>query len=190
LAHVARAETGRVWLYFTPVAVAIAAIVIADRGDAVKLAVLGLLGLHLVVQGSLFRTHEYGFMPETLPAASVPADATTVDARFGASGQIALLAYRLSELKPGQDGQITLYWQRMSDEPIDAAYKAFVHVATDEIVEDAHRLAVSADARSGEYPVFVGLYDPVKSQRPPTFASPPAQQMHGSVLLPTRVMVK
>ena len=174
------------------------------------------MGLSVVVQGSLIRTHEYGYWPETLPQVSVPADATAVDARFGANGQIALLAYKINALLPGQQGSISLWWQRMSDAPIEAAYKAFVHVAEDEsdqgrvaqhdempvrslypttcwakgqIVEDTHVLRANADAKAGDYSVFVGLYDPLTNQRPPTFASPPAQQMHGSVLLPTRATV-
>jgi hypothetical protein len=40
------------------------------------------------------------------------------------------------------------------------------------------------DAKPGQYPIFVGLYDPAKNERPPTFASAPAKQMYGSVLLP------
>jgi hypothetical protein len=56
-------------------------------------------------------------------------------------------------------------------------------------VADVMPLVVSADARPGDYFVFVGLYDPLTERRPPTFASPPAQQLHGSVLLPTRARV-
>jgi hypothetical protein len=217
LAHVARGETGRVWLYFTPVAVGATAIVIERWPRIAQASVVGLLCLHLVVQGALIRTHEYGYWPASLPQASVPADAITVDTRFGASGQIALLAYSITPLKAGEEGAITLWWQRMSDEPLNTSFKAFIHVAEDEsdqgrvaqhdempvrslypttcwaqgqIVEDRHMLAVNADARAGEFPIFVGLYDPLTDTRPPTFASPPAQQMHGSVLLPTKATVE
>jgi hypothetical protein len=218
LAHVARGETGRVWMYFGPVAVAAAAIVLADVTRRAQVAIVGLLALQLVVQGSLLRVLvDYGIVPESLPSATIPADATPVDARFGASGQIALLAYSLDELSPGEEGSITLFWQRMSEQPIEIAFKGFVHVATDEsdqariaqhdempmrsqfpttcwqqnqIVAEVMPLPVSAEVQAGEYPVFVGLYDPLTNQRPPTFASPPAQQMHGSVLLPMRAVVK
>jgi hypothetical protein len=216
-AHVARGETGRVWLYFTPIAVGATAIVIEKWPRAAQMSVVALLGLHLVVQGALFRTHEYGYWPDSLPQAAVPADATTVDTRFGASGQIALLAYRITPLKPGEEGAITLWWQRMSDEPLDTAYKSFIHVAEDEsdqgrvaqhdempvrslypttcwakgqIVEDRHVLRTESNAQAGDYPIFVGLYDPLTNTRPPTFASEPAKQMHGSVLLPTKATVE
>jgi hypothetical protein len=227
--HVARGETGRVWMYFGPVAVGAAAIVLTGKhgeaenqsdegGNLLRFSVLALLGLQLVVQSAVLRVMvDYGIVPESLPSATIPADAAFVDTRFGESGQIALLAYKLDALKPGQVSNITLYWQRMSNEPIDNAYKAFVHVAIDEsdqarvaahdempmrsqfpttcwqqnqIVADVHPLVVAADAQPGEYPVFVGLYDRNTGQRPPTFASPPAQQMHGSVLLPTRAVVR
>ena len=216
LVHVARGETGRVWLYFTPIAVAAAAAMLRDR-VRVMLAVFALLGMQTVVMGAVLRVHEYGYMPETLPAASVPAQATTVDTRFGASGQIALLAYEIDELVPGRESAIRLYWQRMSNEPVWASLRSFVHVAvtTDDqariaqadgipmreaypttcwakgqIVVDEQRFRVNDDAVGGEYPLFVGMYDPVDGRRPPTFASPPAQQMHGSVLLPTRGVVR
>jgi hypothetical protein len=62
--------------------------------------------------------------------------------------------------------------------------------AKGQIVEYRQRLPVNADAKAGDYPIFVGLYDPLTNQRPPTFASEPAQQMHGSVLLPTKATVE
>ncbi|HEY3342981.1 MAG TPA: hypothetical protein VGK81_13220, partial [Anaerolineae bacterium] len=149
--------------------------------------------------------------PAMVAPVTVPADARQIDTRFGASGQIALLAYKLGDLQPGGYDKITLYWQRKSAEPIDTAYKVFIHVATDQndqgrvtssdtapmdwlypttcwqpeqIVADEHPLVVPQDAKSGDYPVFVGLYDPFNKVRPPTFASAPAQQMYGSILLP------
>jgi hypothetical protein len=217
LAHVARGETGRVWLYLAPAAVGAAAIVLAGVPRPAQAAIVGALAVQLIVQGTLLRVLvDYGIVPESLPSATIPPDATVVDARFGASGQIALLAYRLDELRPGQGGTITLYWQRTSDRAIESAYKGFVHVAADEadqnriaqhdempmrsqfpttcwqqnqVVADVMPLVVSADARPGDYFVFVGLYDPLTERRPPTFASPPAQQLHGSVLLPTRARV-
>jgi hypothetical protein len=214
--HVARGETGRVWLYFVPAAVAAAAALLHEQKALVAVAFV-LLGVQAAVQGAVLRVHEYGYMPETLPAADVPASAVKIDTRFGASGQIALLAYEIDELAAGSEGAIRLYWQRMSDEPLQTSFRSFVHVATDlndqmrvaqadglpmreaypttcwakgQIVVDEQRFGVSADAALGEYPVFVGLYDSLDGQRPPTFASPPAEQMHGSVLLPTRALVQ
>jgi len=218
LAHVARGETGRVWMYFGPAAVGAAGIVLANVSRRTQAVIVGVLAMQLIVQSAVLRVMvDYGIVPESLPSADVPADAVHVDARFGASGQIALLAYSLDPLEPGREGQITLFWQRMSEHHVDVAYKVFVHVAVDEadqdriaqhdempmrsqfpttcwqrgqIVADTMPLAVSAGALPGRYPVFVGLYDPFTGQRPPTFASPPAQQMHGSVLLPTRAVVQ
>ena len=218
LAHVARGETGRVWMYFGPAAVGAASIVLANASRRAQAVIVGLLAMQLIVQSAVLRVMvDYGIVPESLPGADVPAEAVRVDARFGASGQIALLAYLLDPLAPGRESQITLFWQRMSERDIDVAYKVFVHVAVDEsdqdriaqhdempmrsqfpttcwqrgqIVADTMPLAAGAGAQPGEYPVFVGLYDPLTGQRPPTFASPPAQQMHGSVLLPTRAVVQ
>jgi hypothetical protein len=209
---VARAETGRVWLFFTPLAVGAAAIVLVRRKGVEQTVVVGLLAVQLVVQASVMRVlNDYGYTPAMMAPVTVPADATQIDTRFGASGQIALLAYQLGDLQPGGYHKITLYWQRKSPEPIDTAYKVFIHVATDQsdqgritssdtapvdwlypttcwqpeqIVADEHPLVVPQDAKPGDYPVFVGLYDPVSKVRPPTFASPPAQQMYGSILLP------
>jgi hypothetical protein len=210
--HVARGETGRVWLFFTPAAVAAAAIVIAHRRQAEQAVVIGLLAIQLVVMAGVLRVlNDYGITPAAMPSATVPSDATRIDTRFGASGQIALLGYKIPELRAGTYQTMTLYWQRMSPEPIDVAYKVFIHVADDErdqervasndtapvdwlypttcwqpnqIVEDIHPLEIPVDAVPGQYPVFVGMYDPRNKARPPTFASPPTKQMYGSLLLP------
>jgi len=61
--------------------------------------------------------------------------------------------------------------------------------AKGQIVEDTHVLPVEVSAQVGDYPIFVGLYDPTKNARPPTFASPPSKQLYGSVLLPTKAKV-
>lgn len=209
---IARAETGRVWLFFTPLAVGTAAIVLARRKGVEQTLVVGLLALQLVVQAAVMRVlNDYGYTPAMMAPVTVPADAKQIDTRFGASGQIALLGYQLGDLQPGGYHKITLYWQRKSPDPIDTAYKVFIHVAMDQsdqgritssdtapvdwlypttcwqpeqIVADEHPLVIPQDATPGSYPVFVGLYDPVNKVRPPTFASPPAQQMYGSILLP------
>ncbi|MFN3705584.1 MAG: ArnT family glycosyltransferase, partial [Thermoflexales bacterium] len=218
LAHVARAETGRVWMYFGPLGVAAAAVVCTGWPRRARAVLLALLGLQLAVQASVLRVLvDYGYMPESLPSAAIPPDAIAVDTRFGADGHIALLAYQLPTLERGREGHIVLFWQRMSERPIPTAYKGFVHVATDEsdqtrvaqhdempmrsqfpttcwqlgqVVRDEMPLRVASDAAPGAYPVFVGLYDYWTGQRPPTFASPPARQLHGSVLLPTMAVVR
>jgi hypothetical protein len=214
---VARAETGRVWLFFTPLAVGAAAIVLVRRRSGEQAAVVAMLAVQLVVQAGMMRPMtNYGIKPADMPAATVPAGATLIDTRFGANGQIALLGYTLGDLRPGDTTNMTLYWQRMSPAPIDTAYKVFIHLATDQsdqarilaqdaepvdwlypttcwqpnqIIADVHPLEVPADVSPGSYPIFVGLYDPVQKVRPPTFASPPTVQMYGSLLLPTQATV-
>lgn len=215
--HVARAETGRVWLFFTPLAVGTAALVLAKRERLSQSVVVGALAVQLVTQASVMRVlNDYGITPDKLPQTAIPAQASMIDSRFGADGHIALLAYSLPELRPGDYAKMTLYWQRMSPDPIPVAYKAFIHIAYDEsdqqrlaahdaapvdwlypttcwlpgqIIADEHPLSIPTDAKPGAYPVFVGLYDPAGKVRPPTFASPPTQHMHGSLLLPKPAIV-
>lgn len=217
LAHVARAETGRVWLYFNPMVVAGAGAIFIRLPHSATLGTLGLLVLHAAVQGILLRPMVgSGIPPERYPIVTIPPDATAIDTRFTANGAIALRAYHFSSAPPGQEGHITLYWERMSDTPIDTAYKAFIHIASDEtdqqrvaqhdempvrshypttcwlqgqIIADAQPVPVRPDAAPGEYLVFVGLYDPISGQRAPAFASPPAQERYASILLPTRFVV-
>ena len=222
LMHVARGETGRVWMFFVPLAVGAGAIALTSHAQSRRLTatVMALLALQLVPQAALMRVMTgYGIPPAQLPVVTVPDEAVKIDARFTGTGQIALLAYQIDPLKRGERGQITLYWQRMSPEaePIETAFKVFVHVAEDErdqarvasfdampmdwkypttcwqpnqIVRDVQPLPVNADAQPGQYPIFVGLYDPATETRPPTFASPPAQQLYGSVRLPTPAQVQ
>ncbi|MCS7087087.1 MAG: hypothetical protein NZL91_00070 [Thermoflexales bacterium] len=218
LAHVARAETGRVWLYFNPMVVAGAALILpafASRG--VALGALALLVLHTATQGTLLRPLlSFSIPPQEYPYIEIPSEATRVDARFTATGAIALRAYTLTPAPAGGEGSITLYWERVSDAPIDTAYKAFIHVATDDrdqervaqhdempvrsrypttcwlkgqVVADVHPLPIRHDAVPGEYPVFVGLYEPASGKRAPAFASPPARERYASILLPTRFVV-
>jgi hypothetical protein len=218
LTHIARGETGRVWLFFTPLAVGAAAIVLATRSRIEQIAVVGLLAAQLVTQASVMRVmKEIGIFPEALPPASVPAGATVIDTRFGARGQIALLAYEMGPAAPNGTASVTFYWQRMSAEPIDTAYRAFIHIARDEtdqarvgsqdgmpvqdlfpttcwqkdvVVKDRREVPIANDAPPGRYPVFIGLYDMTAGARPPTFASPPARELHGSILLPEPAIVR
>ena len=217
LAHVARGETGRVWMFFAPAVVGAAAIVLAERTRRAQAILVGLLAMQTLVMGLVLRVlGDYGYIPDQMPISTVPNSATKVDTRFGANGHIALLAYEVGPLHAGQRSNIVLYWQRMSDEAIDPAYRAFIHIAEDEsdqkrigqddrmpvdwkypttcwqqhqVIADIHPLEVPLNALPGDYPIFVGLDDPAVGQRPPTFASLPAKQMHGSVLLPTKAVV-
>jgi hypothetical protein len=147
----------------------------------------------------------------------VPAGATTIDTRFGARGQIALLAYEMGPASPNGTSPVTLYWQRMSAEPIDTSYRAFIHIARDEtdqarvgsqdgmpvqdlfpttcwqkdvVIKDRREVPIAQDAPPGRYPVFIGLYDMNTGARPPTFASPPARELYGSILFPEPAIVR
>jgi len=217
LAHVARSETGRVWLYFVPLFLGAAGVILPALPRWGAALTLGLMVLQTGTQIGVLRVLiDYGIMPERYPRVSIPAEAMPIDARFMADGAIALRAYQLRPAAPGGEGEVVLYWERISDKPIPHAYKAFVHVAADpqdqvriaqhdempvrskypttcwqrgQIVKDAMRLAIPTQAQPSEYLVFVGLYDPLTQQRAPAFASPPAEEHFASILLPTRFTV-
>jgi hypothetical protein len=215
LAHVARSETGRVWLYFVPLFLGASGVIASALPRWGVALVLGLMVLQGSAQIGVLRVLiDYGIPPERYPKVTIPPDAVQIDTRFTADGAIALRAYRLESGAPGGEGQIVLYWERMSAQPVPHAYKAFVHVAADpedqsriaqhdempvrskypttcwqrgQIVEDAIRMSIPPDAPPGEYRVFVGLYDPLTQQRTPAFASLPAEERFASILLPTRL---
>lgn len=218
LAHVARAETGRVWLYFNPIVVAGAALLLAEAPRTLARIILALFVLHGAIQGILLRPMQgLGILPSEYPTYQVPPEAQVIDTRFTSDGAIALRAYHLSSAPPGGEGHITLFWERVSERNLDLAYKVFVHVAKDEadqqriaqhdempyrskypttcwqkgqIIADTHFFRVDPSAEAGEYLVFVGLYEPVLGVRAPAFASPPARELHASILLPTRFLVR
>jgi 4-amino-4-deoxy-L-arabinose transferase-like glycosyltransferase len=64
--------------------------------------------------------------PPVLSAADVPASATPLNATFG--GQMSLLAWEVdrSELAPGDEVALTLYWQSLA--PLSSDYSVFVHL--------------------------------------------------------------
>ncbi len=218
LAHVARSETGRVWLYFVPLFLGATGVILPALPRWGAAIVLGLLVLQSVVQIGVLRVLiDYGITPERYPRVEIPTEAVRIDTRFMSDGAIALRAYQLQPAKPGDEGQVVLYWERVSERPIPHAYKAFVHVAADpqdqmriaqhdempvrskypttcwqrgQIVEDRMPLNIPPDAQAGEYLVFVGLYDPLTQRRTPAFASPPAEERFASILLPTRFIVR
>jgi hypothetical protein len=218
LAHVARSETGRVWLYFVPLFLGAAGMVLPTLPRWGAALTLGLMVLQAGTQVGVLRVLiDYGITPERYPQVNIPPEAVPIDTRFMADGAIALRAYQFKPAAPGGEGQVVLYWERVSDRPIPYAYKAFVHVTADpqdqvriaqhdempvrskypttcwqrgQIVEDAVRLAIPLEAQPGEYLVFVGLYDPLTQQRAPAFASPPAEERFASILLPTRFTIQ
>ncbi|MCU0500669.1 MAG: exosortase/archaeosortase family protein [Anaerolineae bacterium] len=105
-------------------------------------------------------------------------------------GRVRLTSYDLADslIRAGQEMTVTLYWQATA--PLDADYKAFVHLrdAGDgtvaqadaaplqgfypttawqpgEILNDTQRLALPADLQPGKYRIVAGLYDAKIGQR-------------------------
>ena len=143
LAHVARGETGRVWMFFAPLPVVVAALYLcrgvpsSDRpssaGHSRQFTLITLLAL-LVLQGSAqmgwLRFIGYGVDSATVVDAVVPTSITATNIRYGRDGQIALLGFEAQpSLKPGDYSDITLYWQLDSAQPLTRSYKIFVHYA-------------------------------------------------------------
>jgi 4-amino-4-deoxy-L-arabinose transferase-like glycosyltransferase len=112
------------------------------------------------------------------------------DVRFG--DVLRLRGYRLSEtqLGPGERSTLTIYWQAMK-RPAQV-YAAFNHLRTEdnqllwgedswpqagryttdhwfkgEVVAETYTLIVPADTPPGDYPLYIGLYDPHTGERLP-----------------------
>jgi hypothetical protein len=157
LLHVARGETGRVWMYFAPVIAALAGMWLAStlsprgrgRGLVARMghegAWLGVLAVSLLVaQGiahiGLLRVIGYGVDPITVPNATLPTNLTPANIRFEPNGEVQLLGYTLKPtLAPGESTTLDLYWQHAGAEPLPIARKVFVHVA--DTPEDQNRIA-------------------------------------------------
>ncbi len=141
LAHVARGETGRVWMFFAPLPVAITALWLADHtsplGDQpVAHPLFAALLALLVIQGSAhigwLRIIGYGVDPATVADAAVPIDITPTNIRYGRGGEIKLLGFEApATLKAGDYSDLILYWQLDSTQPLTQSHKIFVHVAPD-----------------------------------------------------------
>jgi hypothetical protein len=140
LLHVARGETGRVWMYVAPVIAGLAGMWLADgqeprfvrRGPKAALGVLvvSLLGAQAIAHIGLLRVIGYGVDPIALPNATLPAELITTDIRFEREGEVQLLGYTLpSSLAPGDSATLDLFWRLDSAEPLSIARKVFVHVA-------------------------------------------------------------
>ncbi|MCS6826464.1 MAG: hypothetical protein NZ553_07620, partial [Caldilinea sp.] len=109
-------------------------------------------------------------------------DARPLGVFKAASGQIALRSVRLGEAKPGATLPLVLYWQAMTS--IEDDYTVFTQLfAPDgrmvaqqdnppmlgqaptgawrvgELVRDAYRLTIPADAAPGAYKLHIGLYN-------------------------------
>lgn len=217
LAHVARSETGRVWLYFVPLFLGATGVILPALPRWGAAIVLGLLVLQSVVQIGVLRVLiDYGITPERYPRVEIPAEAVRIDTRFMSDGAIALRAYQLQPAKPGGEGQVVLYWERVSERRSRTLTKPSstwpptcrTRCASPSMTRcrcarlPHHLLATRADCgrqdavghparRAGRRVlVFVGLYDPLTQQRAPAFASSPAEERFASILLPTRFIIK
>lgn len=139
LLHVARGETGRVWMFFSPLGLILAALVLSEAylGRYVRLFVVGLVALQGVTQLATMRVLyflEDAFNPDGVASATVPANLQPAQFRYDTGGAIALLGYTLgkdetaSALSTGQDRTLTLYWQQLAERPSRESYKVFIHV--------------------------------------------------------------
>ena len=116
---------------------------------------------------------------------TAPPVAAPVDAVF--ANQIKLLGYDLNVDAKTQTARLTLFWRALA--PMDTAYTVFVHALdatgkvvaagdappgngdlpttgwiADEYILDAHTLSF-AELAPGDYPVEIGLYDPITGAR-------------------------
>jgi hypothetical protein len=117
-----------------------------------------------------------------------------VDAVFEGAGRLAGYTLDSADLVPGEDPELSLYWQAVNAEPPSRAYKVFVHLTdqagqmlaqhdgepvlrrrpTDtwqagDLVIDPHKLEWQREDYSGPATLFVGLYDPDSSERLPAY---------------------
>lgn len=124
------------------------------------------------------------------PLFDLPSSANPLEAHLGEN--IALAGYTLapSEVRPGTDLDLTLYWRAL--QPTQSSYKVFAHLVDDsgklwaqhdgiprhweyptsswqagEVVPDHLALSISPETPAGNYHLFVGMYDAATQQRLP-----------------------
>lgn len=138
LLHVARGETGRVWMFFSPLALILAAIVLGEAhlANYGRLVLVGLVAVQGVAQLATMRVLyfvEDGFNPDGVASAPLPANLQPAHFRYDTGGAIALLGYTLGQHEnaaavTNDDRTLTLYWQQLGERPSREAYKVFIHV--------------------------------------------------------------
>jgi len=162
LLHVARGETGRVWMYFAPVIVGLAGIWLSGRdedgvrepGRAVRWFwlrawVIGLVVVQATGQIGLLRVIGYGADPLTVPDVTLPAGLTPTKIRFESNGELQLLGYVVKDtLAPGESATLDLYWKLDSNAPLNTARKVFIHIA--DTPDDQYRI-VNQDGRPANW---------------------------------------
>ncbi len=215
--HVARGETGRVWMYFAPVVVGLAAMWLEGQRRTLALPlVVSLLVVQTGSQVSLLRVIGYGADPITVSAPTLPERLTTTEIRFEPNGEVRLLGYVMpNTLSPGETATLHLYWQLDASTALTVPRKVFVHI-TDEledrerivnqdgrpanwtlpttcwlpgqVIHDPHTFTVNAKATPGEYYVLIGLYDEFTGER--AFVHTAQVAMANAVALPQKVRVR
>ena len=153
LLHVARGETGRVWMYFAPVIVALGSLWLTRREGAIRFAqlsfVIGLLTAQAAAHIGLLRVIGYGADPITVPRPTLPANLVSTEIRFEPNGEIRLLGYVIKQtFRPGESGTIDLYWRHEGETFLPRARKVFIHVT--DTLEDRERI-VNQDGRPANW---------------------------------------
>ncbi|MDW8395876.1 MAG: hypothetical protein RMM31_06515 [Anaerolineae bacterium] len=214
--HVARGETGRVWMYFAPLIVGLSGMWLVAQRRAVVVSVLALLVVQSFVHIVLLRVISYGVDPLTAPRVDLPSNITETNVRFEHEGEIRLLGYRLSRttFAPGESGTLELFWQHQGKDALPVARKVFIHFSDaledeyrivnqdgrpanwalpttcwlpSQVIYDPHSFTVDLQARPGVYWVLVGLYDEHTGERAHVHTAQIAR--YGAVALPTKVLV-
>ena len=216
ITRLAHDETGRLLMYFAPLAVALAASHLSTQSAPIRSIVIGVTVLQLFTHIALLRVISYGTEPLSILSATLPADLIPTNIRFERNGEIELLGYTLkSTLKPNDAANITYYWKLDSTEPLSHSYKIFTHVAPaldDQtrvanadgkplnwalpttcwrpgiVLRDPHSFTVDANAAPGDYLVLVGLYSEFTNQR--AFVNTAQRAMNNAVELPQKLAVE
>jgi|GEM_PF-1991297 len=216
ITRLAHDETGRLLMYFAPLAVALAASYLSTQSMPIRTVVIGVTILQLFTHIALLRVISYGTEPLVVPSATLPTDLVPTNIRFERDGEIELLGYTLKPtLKPGDTADITYYWKLDSTEPLSHSYKIFTHVAptlADEtrignadgkplnwalpttcwrpgvVLRDTHSFTVDANAAPGDYLVLVGLYSEFTNER--AFVNTAQRAMNNAVELPQKLAVE
>ncbi len=207
--NLSRAEVGRVWALYMPLAVFAAAALPEGLAHSTGrwLVTALLVGLQTIVMASVFVGHGQGSLeyPHLLPGEAIP-----VGARMGEAVELAGYNLSATELQPGDDLQLQLHWRSRLAAP--GQYVVFVHVydasgglltqldgpprdgeyPTDcwqpgEVITDDRTIHLSPQTAPGTYQIAVGMYDPADSyQRLPVSGA----EAHDDILPLARIQVR
>jgi hypothetical protein len=142
--HLARGETGRLWMFFAPIPITATAIALttdknlrtALKPIAFFMALLALQSVIMINSMRVMYFVEHLVGPDDIADAPLPAELIPVEARWDTNGAIRLLGYTTghkennsSQSGFGQDPVVTLYWRLDADKPSAQSYKVFVGIA-------------------------------------------------------------